>query len=299
MSAAASKPTRPLGIPVLALALAGVSATGKAEPESIAMMTGVGLPAWAATLAIHSIPVVLAVALLLIGRAVTRKRSTGVKWIIYGLLGMIVGMVTAFHMELFAGVPGLIEAANGPLVEAETVEVALWTLGGFGVIMAVTVGAIAMFGSNAAQALQVEECEPEMLEVRRAERSFYAYSAFGMATLGIACMALAVARQSLPDMRVGPLLIAGIAAVASVGANWILWRQCDELQRRTVVNGYAVSAVAATLGAFSWAIAAAAGYVGQVDAAAAFVALTVIQLVATASTTATMMGKAFNTTRPA
>jgi len=299
MPAPAQKRMPPLGIAVLAVALAAISATGRPGPESLAMMSSLGLPDWAGTLAVHAIPVVLAVVLLVVGRMATRGMGHGLKWGIYGLLGMVVGMVTAWHLELFAGVPAIIEAANGPLVEAETTEILLWGLGSICMMMAVMVGAVALFGSNAAKAMQVEEVDPELLDVRRAERGLYAYSAFGMATVAIACMALAIARQSLPDMRIGPLLIAGVAALASIAANWILWRHCDELQRRTVINGYAVSAVAATLGAFGWAMASAAGYVGQIDAAAAFVALTIIQLIATASTTASMMGKTFSTTRAA
>lgn len=295
----AQKPARPLGILVLGLMMAAASATGRPEPESVAMLTGLGLPDLAARLAIHALPPVMAVAALLIGRAATRKMSPTVKWTVYALLGMAVGMVTAWHMELFAGAPGMIEAVNGPLAEAETTEIALWALGGIGVMLAFVVGLVATFGSTAAVAMQVEDCDPEMLEVRRAERKLYAMSALGMASLGVACMALAVARQSLPEMRVGPLAVAGVSGLMSVALNWLLWRACDELQRRTVINGYAVSAVAATLGAFIWAMAAAGGYAGQIDAAGAFVALTVIQLVATGYATSSMMGKTFGTAQPA
>lgn len=299
MPAPASKPMPPLGIAVLAVALAAISATGRPEPESLAMMASLGLPDWAGALTVHAIPVVLAVVVLVAGRMITRRMATGVKWVVYALLGMVVGMVTAWHLELFAGVPALIEAANGPLVEAEDTEIMLWAVGSICMLMAVMVGAVALFGSNAAKAMQVEEVDPELLDVRRAERGLYAYSAFGMATLAIACMALAIARQSLPEMRVGPLAIAGVAALACVGVNWFLWLRCDELQRRTVINGYAVSAVAATIGAFGWAVAAAAGYAGQIDAAAAFVALTIVQMIASMTATASMMGKTFSMTRAA
>ncbi len=295
----AEKPARPLGILVLGLAIAALSATGRPEPESVAMLTGVGLPDWAASLAIHALPPLLAVAALLIGRAVVRKMSSTVKWIVYALLGMVVGMVTAWHMELFAGAPGLIEAANGPLAEAETIEILLWGLGAIYVMLAIMIGLVALFGSTAVSAMQVEDIDPEMLEVRRAERKLYGLSAIGMVTPGIACMALAVARQSLPEMRMGPLVVAGGFAIAGMIANWLVWRGCDELQRRTVINGFAVSAIAATVGAFIWAMASAAGYVGEVDAAAAFVALTIIQTVMTMIATSTMMGKSFSTARPA
>lgn len=295
----AQKPTRPLGILVLGLAIAAVSATGRPEPDSVALLTGWGLPDLAARLAIHALPPVMAVAALLIGRAATRRMSPTVKWTIYALLGMAVGMVTAWHMELFAGAPGMIETMNGPLAEAETIEVLLWALGSILILLAVMVGAIALFGSGAAKAMQVEEIDPELLDVRRAERRLYGYSALGMAAPAIACMALAIARQSLPEMRMGPLVVAGIAAIISVAVNWIIWRGCDELQRRTVINGYAVSAVAVTVGAFAWAIAAAAGYAGQIDAAALVVALTIIQMIATMSATAAAMGKTFSAAQPA
>lgn len=299
MTTAAQKPLRPLGIVVLGAALAAVSATGRPEPESVALLTGWGLPDLAAPLAIYALPPALGVAALLAGRAVTRRMSPTWKWLVYALLGMMVGMVTAWHMELFAGAPGLIEAMNGPLAEAETIEILLWGLGAIYVMLAIMIGLVALFGSTAISAMQVEDIDPEMLEVRRAERKLYALSAMGMVTPGIACMALAVARQSLPEMRMGPLAVAGAFAIAGMIFNWLVWRGCDELQRRTVINGYAVSAIAATVGAFIWAMASAAGYVGQVDAAAAFVALTIIQTVMTVAATSTMMGKTFSTARPA
>lgn len=299
MTTAAQKPLRPLGIVVLGAALAAVSATGRPEPESVALLTGWGLPDLAAPLAIYALPPALGVAALLAGRAVTRRMSPTWKWLVYALLGMMVGMVTAWHMELFAGAPGLIEAMNGPLAEAETIEILLWGLGAIYVMLAIMIGLVALFGSTAISAMQVEDIDPEMLEVRRAERKLYALSAIGMVTPGIACMALAVARQSLPEMRMGPLAVAGAFAIAGMIFNWLVWRGCDELQRRTVINGYAVSAIAATVGAFIWAMASAAGYVGQVDAAAAFVALTIIQTVMTVAATSTMMGKTFSTARPA
>lgn len=299
MTTAAQKPLRPLGIVVLGAALAAVSATGRPEPESVALLTGWGLPDLAARVAIYALPPALGVAALLVGRAVTRRMSPTWKWLVYALLGMMVGMVTAWHMELFAGAPGLIEAMNGPLAEAETIEILLWGLGAIYVMLAIMIGLVALFGSTAVSAMQVEDIDPEMLEVRRAERKLYALSAMGMVTPGIACMALAVARQSLPEMRMGPLAVAGVFAIAGMIFNWLVWRGCDELQRRTVINGYAVSAIAATVGAFIWAMASAAGYVGQVDAAAAFVALTIIQTVMTMAATSTMMGKTFSTARPA
>lgn len=299
MTTAAQKPLRPLGIVVLGAALAAVSATGRPEPESVALLTGWGLPDLAARVAIYALPPALGVAALLVGRAVTRRMSPTWKWLVYALLGMMVGMVTAWHMELFAGAPGLIEAMNGPLAEAETIEILLWGLGAIYVMLAIMIGLVALFGSTAVSAMQVEDIDPEMLEVRRAERKLYALSAMGMVTPGIACMALAVARQSLPEMRMGPLAVAGAFAIAGMIFNWLVWRGCDELQRRTVINGYAVSAIAATVGAFIWAMASAAGYVGQVDAAAAFVALTIIQTVMTMAATSTMMGKTFSTARPA
>lgn len=299
MTTAAQKPLRPLGIVVLGAALTAVSATGRPEPESVALLTGWGLPDLGARVAIYALPPALGVAALLAGRAVTRRMSPTWKWLVYALLGMMVGMVTAWHMELFAGAPGLIEAMNGPLAEAETIEILLWGLGAIYVMLAIMIGLVALFGSTAISAMQVEDIDPEMLEVRRAERKLYALSAIGMVTPGIACMALAVARQSLPEMRMGPLAVAGVFAIASMIFNWLVWRECDELQRRTVINGYAVSAIAATVGAFIWAMASAAGYVGQVDPAAAFVALTIIQTVMTMAATSTMMGKTFSTARPA
>jgi hypothetical protein len=299
MSSSVQKPARPLGIVTLAAALALVSATGRPEPESLAVFTGAGLPPVAATLAVHAIPVVAAVIALLAGRILGRNRSPGVKWIIYALSGMAVGMLTAWHLELFAGVPGMIESMNGPLAEAAPTELVLWGLGAVCIMMGLLVGLVAAFGTQAATALQVEEMDPELLEVRAHERSTFAMSAIGMATLGIACMALAVARQSLPDMRIGPIAIALAAAFASVALNYALWRRCDEMQRRVVVNGYACSAIVVTLGSFGWALGQSLGALPPLEATVTFLALITVQIVATAWVMSVVAGNAFGAAKPA
>jgi hypothetical protein len=165
--------------------------------------------------------------------------------------------------------------------------------------MGLLIGAVAAFGTQAATALQVEDMDPEFLEVRSRERSAFAMSAVGMATLGIACMALAVARQSLPDMRVGPVAVALATAAASILLNYLLWRRCDEMQRRAVVNGYASSAIVATLGAFGWALGQSLGMLPPLDAAVTFLVLIAVQLLATTWVMSVVAGNAFGAVKPA
>lgn len=60
---------------------------------------------------------------------------------------------------------------------------------------------------------------------------------------------------------------------------WRMWRGFDEMQRRHVVDGFAMSAIVLTLGAFVWAAAHTLGYVPTLDAALVFIVLTIVQVV--------------------
>jgi hypothetical protein len=277
---------------VLTLGILGalIAATGVPTPDTLEQLVSWGVPEMAARAGMYVAPVVVIVAAMLIGRALGAGRSPGVRWTLYAVLGAVAGFFLSMCLEVFAGLPPMIERATGPLGEAGLAEIVLWALAGFGVFMGLMLSGISIFGRPGLSALQVEEVDEECLDVRRAERAAFGWSAFGMITLGVACAALAVARQAGDDGRFAPVVIALVAGAASALANYVLWRSFDELQRRHVINGYATSAIVVTLGAFVWAALEPLQAVPRLDATSAFLALVLIQTVATMYVTAAATG---------
>lgn len=289
------------GYGVLTLGVAGalLAATGVPEPESLAQLQSWGLPEAVARAALYALPVIVILAAVLLGRIVGRGRSSTVRWIIYAAFGGVAGFLTAYCLELFAAVPGMIERVAGPLAEPTVLDIFLWVLAAYCIGIGLMMTGVSLFGRPAMTAMQLEEVDPEVLEVRRAERVVFGWSALGLATLGVACAGLAVARQAGVDERTAPIVIAGVAGVVSVVANYVLWRGFDEMQRRNVVNGYAVSALVVTLAAFIWAALQAVALAPALDATGVFLALIFIQICATTYVTSKAMGDMHLVGKPA
>lgn len=286
-----SATTSGYGVLTLGVIAALLAATGVPEADTLAQLTSWGVPDIAARATLYVAPVVIIVLAIVFGRILGRGRSSTVRWGIYAVFGMIAGFITAYCLELFAGVPGLIERFAGPLAEPTVLDVSLWVMASYCIGVGLMMTGISLFGRPAMSAMQIEEVDPECLEVRRAERAVFAWSAIALATLGIACAALAVARQAGAELRVAPITIALVAGLMSAVANYVLWRGFDEMQRRHVVNGYAVSAVFVTLAAFVWAALQAIALAPALDATGVFLALIFIQILATTYVTSKAMGE--------
>lgn len=291
VSADAAPKVQGRGVLTLAIVGALVVATGTPDVESLAMLTGWGVPETVARVSMYVAPVLGIVLAMVIGRAVGRGRSMGVRWILYALLGGFAGFFTGFCLDLFAGVPDIIAMLSGPLAEPEAIEIILWSLGALCIALGLMVGLIGVFGQPAVNALQVEEMDPECIEVRKSERGVFALSGIGLMASGLTCCALAVARQAAEPERLGPVIVAFAAGVVAIVLNYVLWRGFDEMQRRHVIDGFAASAVVVTLGVFVWAGLEAVGLVFSVDAAGVYVSLTVVQLIATSYVTSSVMGQ--------
>ena len=279
------------GVLTMGIGAALLSATGQPVPKLLNQLTGMGMPDLAARLTLHAIPVLLILAAVLVGQIAGRGRTKNVRWALYGLLGAVAGFFTAFCLDLLVGVPALIVALNGPLAEPEVIELALWTLGGITIASGLMVAAIAAFGPPAAYAMNLEPdiCE-DALDIRKPERKAYGVSSIGMVTLGVASIALSIARQSGPGAVLGPCIVAMVAGAISILVNVVLWNGLDELQRRQVVDAFSVSAVFMTLGAFAWSIGQLLGFLPPIDAAGAFVAISFVQLVVTTFVSAAAAG---------
>lgn len=286
-----AKNTRGYGVLTTAFFATLLVATGRPEPETLEAVIGFGVPAAAANAALYAAPVVLMVAAMAVGRAVASGRAPAVRWAIYAGLGAVAGFVLGLCLELFAGASDILARFVGPLAAPTLLDTFLWVLAGLGAALGLLLGAIAAFGRPAVSALQVEAADPECIDVRRSERAMFGWSAAGMATLGLSCAALAVARQAGEQDRAGPVIVALLAGAASAYASFVLWRGFDEMQRRHVVEGYAASAIAATLGAFLWAAAQALGLVPAVDATGVFLVLISVQLIATSYVAGSVMGQ--------
>jgi hypothetical protein len=299
MAEAKSSRASGYGIITLGVLAALVAATGRPESDALAALTGLGLPGALATIALYAIPVVAIVAAMVLGRALGRGRSVTIRWIVYALLGAVAGFVLGLCLEVFAGAPGLVARLTGPLSEPTVLDVFLWCLAAFCLFSGVMVGLIGAFGRSAVVAIQVEDADAELVEPMRSERGMFAWSAFGMLTLAIACAGLAIARQAEEAVRLTPIVVAIVCALASIVTNYVMWRGFDEMQRRHVVEGYAASAIVATLGAFGWALAEAAGWAPQIDATGVFLLLIFVQLVAVTYVTSRAMGQTAMLGKPA
>lgn len=294
MSTEASKPSRrAAGVLTIGIGAALLSATGQPTPKVLARLAEWGVPDLAARIAIHALPVVLIVSAVLLGQALGKGRTKMTRWIIYALLGGVAGFFTGYGMDLLVGVPVVIEALNGPLAEPSVADIGLWTLGAISIATGLMVAAVAAFGPPAAYAINLEpDCDPEAMDIRKAERGIYGLSSAGIVTMGIASIALAIAQQSGDGATLGPSISALVAGAASIFVSIMLWNLMDELQRRQVVNAYAVSAVVFTAGAFVWSVAEVQGLVPAFGAAASFVTISFVQMVAASIITATVAGNA-------
>lgn len=277
----ATQRPRSYGLIFWALAGALVIATGAPVPKTLDLLTGAGLPDLWARAVLYAAPLLTLIGVVIGARLVTRGRRPVVRSLMLGFAGAIVGFVMAFCLDLFAAAPAALTALTGPLAEPGPVEQALWVFGGISLVIALLILPLAIFGSPAMQALNMdEEMDPEVMDIRRSERVAFALSSLGLATLGIAVIALSVARQSGPEAALGPVIVALAAGVVSIVINIVLWLRFDELQRRQVVDGYASSAVIVTGGLFFWALAQVLNLVPPVDAGGVFLLLCVIQFIA-------------------
>lgn len=294
MSTEASKPSRrAAGVLTIGIGAALLSATGQPTPKMLARLAEWGVSDLAGRIAIHALPVVLIVSAVLLGQVLGKGRTKMTRWIIYALLGGVAGFFTGYCMDLLVGVPVVIEALNGPLAEPSVADIGLWTLGAISIATGIMVAALAAFGPPAAYAINLEpDCDPEAMDIRKAERGIYALSSAGIVTMGIASIALAIAQQSGDGATLGPSIIALVAGAASVFVSIMLWNLMDELQRRQVVNAYAVSAVVFTAGAFVWSVAEVQGLVPVFGTAASFVTISFVQMVAASIITAAVAGNA-------
>lgn len=292
MARTASTSPKVSGYGIITLGVLGalIAATGSPDVETLARVTDAGVPEPIARAGMYVAPVAAIVLAVVIGQALGKGRSLNVRWLLYAVLGGVSGFFLGLCLDLFAGVPGLIALASGPLAEPGVVEIILWSVGGLCLALGVMVGLIGLVGRPAVSALQIEASDPECVEVRKSERGVFVISGLGMLTLGIACCALAVARQAGESERLAPVIVAYISGAFSIWFNYVLWRGFDEMQRRHVVDGYAASAIVVTLGAFVWAGLQTVGAAPVIDAGGVFVALIFVQLIATSWVTSSVMG---------
>lgn len=286
MSSANPSAPRSRGVLTMTVLAAALSAVSQPTPKTLASLIASGVPETGARLLLHVTPVLLIIGALVFGRVLGRGRAKTTRWMIYALLGAVAGFGTAYCLDLLIGVPSTIAAINGPMREPDDLDVILWAIGSLMMALAAMLTAVAAIGSPAAYAISIEEdADPEAYDVRRSERRMFGVSAAALVMTGIAYVSLAVARQSEAAAVVAPVVVASVAAVASLALNIVLWRALDEMQRRTVISGYALSAIAATIAAFGWALVQATGNAPPIDGSAALVFLSITQLIVTSFAT--------------
>ena len=277
------------GVLTITAVAALFSATGVAEPDALALLQNLGVPEALARFAAHAAPVVLT-ALVLSGAVIaTRGRGHMVRFGIFLVAGGFVGFITAWCVELLAGVGPLLTAFAGPLGEATLTDRLAWVF----VVFCVSIGALmivtATLGSSGAGALQIGECDAEALDVRQRDRAVYGWASLGMIGQGAAVAGLALMNQSLTTNAPGLAVAIGGAAAFTL-ASVMLWRGYDELLRRVVVDSYSISAVIATFALFAWVAAELAGFAPALEAYSALLAFFAVQTAVTMTRSARMMG---------
>lgn len=300
ITANAQARSRGYGFITLIVLFGALIATGRPSDKTVETVIAWGMPEGFAPTAMYVLPLIAMILALSVGVFLMRGLRKGLlRYLGFAALGAVSGMALGFCLDLFVGVGDWLNASVGPLQEAEPVEIGLFTLGGFVLYLGLMTGAFALFGRAAVVAMQVDDVDPDCVEVMRSERRMFALSAIASLPLGLACIALGVARLAPDELRAAPVIIALVAGLISAVANYMLWRQMDEMQRRNVVEGYAVSAIVATLGAFVWSALAALGQAPAMDAAAVFLLIVAVQLVAALVITITAAGNASLFGKPA
>ncbi|HYD88891.1 MAG TPA: hypothetical protein VEA80_15560 [Vitreimonas sp.] len=278
---------RTYGVLTLGLAATLVVATGRPDSEAAAWIAEAGLP----TMVLYLAPIAVSFAALLVGAWLAPGKPVLVRMLIYAGLGAVAGFTMAMCLNLFAAAPGLIETVTGPLAEPGLIEILLWAMTGICAVLGLMVLALALIGGSAVVAINVEEVDAEALDVLKAERVTFGWSAAGMLGLAFSVGALAVARQAGEGAAFGPVIGSIVGFVLYNIASIVLWRGFDELERRHVVDAFSISAILVTMGAFIWAVVDASVGAPPIDAAALYLTLIFVQIIATFYVTAKMMGE--------
>ncbi len=274
------RPWRIAPVMTIALSAGFLSVTGAPFSKMVARLTAAGVPApWIAPL-LHAAPIVIAVLGYIAMRALADGHGPRTRAAIYALGGGVIGFPIAFCLDLFVGVTPALERLTGPLHESGKLDIAAWAITGLSLFYAAAMAAIAGFGTPAVRVLAAEKTDTDCIDVRARDRSTYATSAVGLLGQGAFVGALAVAHQSSADVtvvRIGVALTVIIGAGAFAWSSWVLWRQFDEMLRRTVVEAYAWSGLLATVGCLAWALLESLALVPALTAYGAIVTLVALQ----------------------
>ena len=260
-----------------------ISALSRPADQGQEWLAALGVSDAAAPAVAHAAPILAAALATGLGPVVLQRLSKGWRMAALAGLGAVCGAILSFCLDAFARAD-VVLAWVGPMRGATLVDVIAWTAAVVSIVYGLLALGVASFGSNAFQALAVEEPAPaqEWVDVRRRDRGQYAWAALGMIGQGAVFMA-AVLSQSAVDPS--PAEQGGIAVLALVGAAFFtwssarLWVSFDELQRRMVMDAYAWSAVLVTPFLFGWVILEGLGWLPPLEAYPLLVALLLIQTV--------------------
>lgn len=278
-----SKPASRIIIPTLmgGLAAAALSATATVDEKRLAMLVGQGIDADQAAWVLHIAPVALVLILGPIGWALSRGRSPGVRMGIYGFTGGLIGFITAFCLNVFAAfVPG-VEQLTGRWRTFEDIDVLASALAVLCLILGLFMGVLATFGTPALK-LMSTDTDPECTTVRPRDRGQFFWSAVGLLGQGICVGALLLLHLTTePSVAVRTALLGLCAAGAALFtvSSIVLWRRFDELFRRIVMDSYAWSGIAATVGVLLWSALQAAAILPAASAYAITIILLTFQTV--------------------
>jgi hypothetical protein len=280
----AQRPPSSRFILICGLAIAALAATGAPTPEAVALTEGWGLPRPLALAAIYGGVVVLGMALIAATRALLAGQPRLVRFVGYAVAGFAFGFGLAQALELFAGFEAGASALLGPLKPPGWAEIAGLATASLLFFLAALVGAIWAIGAPAARAMLDAPDDDACAEISAHERPNFLPSFLGSLLYAISLAALTLAQLlAAPPPSPAHNLLAAIAAAAALASwwpSWVIWARADELERRRIIDSYAIAAIFMTVLLFVWALLNGIGWAAPLTAYGALVIFFAAQTVA-------------------
>ncbi len=266
-----------------AAGFAGIAALSRPAEGGQEWLAELGLSEPLALAAAYAAPILAAALAIGLGPVFLQRLPKPLRLLALGGLGAVCGATLSVFLDAFARADVLI-AWVGPLRETTIVDILAWTVAILSIFYGVLAQGVASFGSPALRALAVEEPAPaeECVDVRRRDRGQFGWAAVGMIGQGLVLIGAVLAQAAVSP---GAVAQGGIAVVAFGGAALFLWSSLrlwasfDELQRRTVMDAYAWSAILVTPVLFGWVVLEGLGRAVPLEAYPLLVGFLVVQTI--------------------
>ena len=247
------------------------SALSRPAETGLSLLADIGINGGFASLIIYVAPVLILMAGALTWPSVSQ--SVGEPWraVVSAVIGGLYGLAVALFLDPFVRAHDWIVSWTGPLREGNFVDVVAWVLALTCIAFGLMCQAFVSFGVAALRALAAEGLPPsdEPLEFRPRDRGELAWAALGLVGQGIMLVGIVLSQSALdpPPIAQGGVAVLSLAGGAAfLWSSLRLWSAFDELQRRTVMDAYAWSAILATPLVVGWVVLEGLGRVQPLEA---------------------------------